>query len=152
MSSGLSEWFLFILHFYLFCLFRSCCLLKTPLSRLLWQPVLLLCGSLCLPGRKGKKTPTKNTGPAADATCTFVCAWVCARTVASGYSVLNCYCGPADCCSELKHSVSCVANSFLWKKNLFLKLRLTKGKVWIGEKNGCETQQTWQISHPAKGA
>lgn len=42
------------MSFWLF--FLNCVVsFKTPASRLLWQPALLLCRSLCLPGRRQKK-------------------------------------------------------------------------------------------------
>lgn len=113
-------------------------------SRLLWAAsfgslFVLLCGSWCSPGRK--KTQQKNTGPAADATCTFVCAraWVCARRVASGYSAPHRYCGPTNCCSELRHSVRRVASYSSSERNALSKLGMAKVKVGAKE----DLKETW---------
>lgn len=45
------------------CLFKLCCLLKTPLSRLLWQPVCAAVWEFVFAGEKKKREEEKTVGP-----------------------------------------------------------------------------------------
>lgn len=101
-----------------FCSFLNCIVCR------LWQPVLLLCGSSCSPGKK------KN----ALACCwciLYVCLCSASECVHAEWPlVISCWVVTVGQPTAAVNSTFCVANSLLCEKKPFIKLKLTKVKVF----------------------